>query len=195
MVPACRLSPSSINRGGAMLNEVSCWHVDWSLIGTWVGGIGSAAAATVAVFISRNDAKRRKKYSKFLLNLDLERLSNLQGPLEQMIESLRAYPFAAEVEQSHLRDLGEVGFKALHQLPSNLEFFGRSERLFEYGNGSSAFEELNSSVNAILGLADLVSWYVDHIDEDAAADVIRETLDRFGLALKKFSEENAHIRL
>ena len=44
-----------------MLNEVSCFYMDWNTLGTWVGGIGSATAAWVALTISRaqsNDAKK-----------------------------------------------------------------------------------------------------------------------------------------
>lgn len=173
-----------------MLNEVSCWYIDWSLIGTWVGGVGSAGAAIAAIFLSKNDAKRRQKYSKFLLQRDLGKLLKLQEQLEDTVKGLRAYLHSSEEDT-----FGQVGLKALRGLSSNLEFFGRSERLFEYDSGGDVFEELNSAVHALLELTDKLSLHFADASEDYKADVIRETLDRFGIALKKFSEENAHIRL
>lgn len=33
-----------------MLNELSCWYVDWAAIGTWVGGLGTTFAAMWGVY-------------------------------------------------------------------------------------------------------------------------------------------------
>ena len=46
-----------------MLNEVSCWYVNWANIGTWVGGIGAAAAAIAAVWSVNFQECKRKRFA------------------------------------------------------------------------------------------------------------------------------------
>ena len=49
-----------------MLGTLSCWYFDWATLGTWVGGLGSAAAAFVAVYVLREGAAERQERKKAL---------------------------------------------------------------------------------------------------------------------------------
>lgn len=71
-----------------MLNEVSCLYVDWGTLGTWVGGLGAAAAAFAAVWAVRHESQRRKSYSRFLLEQDLRRLDSASESLKAMSDWL-----------------------------------------------------------------------------------------------------------
>lgn len=76
-----------------MLNEISCWAWDWgaiSAVGTWVGGLGTVAAASWGVF-SLNDAwkkerERNAKRSQTLLILISAEISSAAGVVQQVVE-------------------------------------------------------------------------------------------------------------
>lgn len=76
-----------------MLNEISCWAWDWgaiSAVGTWVGGLGTVAAASWGVF-SLNDAwkkerERNAKRSQTLLILISAEISFAAGVVQQVVE-------------------------------------------------------------------------------------------------------------
>lgn len=54
------------NKGGKMLNAVSCWYFDWATAGTWVGGLGSALAAGAAVCVISKSNKQQDRRNKAL---------------------------------------------------------------------------------------------------------------------------------
>lgn len=80
-----------------MLSEVSCWHIDWNTIGTWVGAVGSLAAGAAAFWAWRT-AQSAHELSKLLaeraeadaINLELERLSMESLSLEMQAFKLQS---------------------------------------------------------------------------------------------------------
>lgn len=176
-----------------MQNEVSCWYVDWNAIGTWVGGVGSILAAVVAILLATRETKRRRGFAKFLLIRDVKRLAVLVDLLRHSAEAMSNFATVSHQEEQaeYLRDVGDKGLQALQALPSQLEFFGRSDRLYDFGGTTSDFEELNSAVNVILGLDEILNWTFKYYDEDAAAQEIFKACTQLTQALKSYESDLA----
>lgn len=75
-----------------MLNAMSCWYFDWATAGTWVGGIGSALAALVALKVSYLTLQAQQK----------QKAAYLAGLTPQLIpEVAKVVKMAWDLEVAH----------------------------------------------------------------------------------------------
>lgn len=172
-----------------MLDTVSCWYVDWANLGAWTGGIGSAAAAIVAVWIARRDSSRRRTYAQFLFERDVEKLRLLEISLQQSADAMEDLEIHRDEhpDETAAKLIRDHGFSALSKLPLELEFFGRSDMLFEYNPATENFTKLQNAIRQVQGIPDLVNITLDRFDGVAAADEMRRVTDQFAQALAPFS--------
>lgn len=184
-----------------MLESVSCWYVDWATIGAWVGGIGSAAAAIAAVWIARRDTTKRKKYAKFLFKRDIEKLIELEKMLRQSAEALEEmaiyhgkHPYETAVKLKR-----DIGFEKLYKLPAELEYFGRSDMLFEYNPTTEDFAKLQSAIRSLEAIPAEVDITHERFDGVAASEAMLFFVEHLAVALKPFRpatlgvEASAHV--
>ncbi len=179
-----------------MLNELSCWYFDWSTIGTWVGGVGSATAAAIALWLARRDLRRREKYAKFLFSRDLSRLKQLEQLLKKSSGALEDLGIFGGAELPYDEDdllrieaHKNAGFKALSNLGRDLEYFGRSDRLFEYNPDTKDFSSLEAAVNGILKVLDEVDVYMGRSKFMEASSLIHGYTERLSNALQPYSQD------
>lgn len=168
-----------------MLNEVSCWYVDWGTLGTWVGGMGAAAAAFAAVWTVRHGSERRESYSRFLLEQDLDRLDSASESLKIMSDwlGMASYEHHETAERVDWDKPYEDAKQRYKNLIREFEYFGNSEQQFVYrppvaelGKVHVLMRGLNDQLDTIYGLG-------YHIDEDAAATEAREGAERIRSAV------------
>lgn len=174
-----------------MLESVSCWYVDWANIGAWVGGIGSAAAAIAAVWIARRDTTKRNKYAQFLFKRDIEKLIQLEVLLRQSavaMEDLEIHR-GEHLDEMTLKLMKDKGFEALGKLQTELEYFGRSDMLFEYNPATEDFAKLQSAIRYLEAIPDFVSITYDRFDGVAAAEAMLFILAQLTEALKPFAPQ------
>lgn len=61
-----------------MLDALSCLYFDWGTAGTWVGGLGSAGAAIVAVHVARqSSAAQQRQQQAFLVSLTVQMIPEI----------------------------------------------------------------------------------------------------------------------
>ncbi|MFN7152860.1 MAG: hypothetical protein ACK4OE_04140 [Acidovorax sp.] len=113
-----------------MLNEISCWYMGWSAIGTWVGGIGAGAAAVAAVWTVRRQEAERSEFAKFLLSRDIGRLEEAHSSLLEMANALNASSFAHPDtgEEADWRDAFDEQRRVISVLLMNLSTSGAASR-------------------------------------------------------------------
>lgn len=146
----------------------------WSVIGTWVGGFGSAAAAFTAVYCWRRDHLRREKYSDFLLNRDIASLWRAQSKLEDLADRLHrlSSPMPASVALS--KELIPQLHLELRQLTSGLLWFGNLEQQFLHPNSESAIEHLHAYVEVLTETVDRLDTHIRIGGEYEAGDVLAQ---------------------
>ncbi|MBP7646534.1 MAG: hypothetical protein KA751_07245 [Comamonas sp.] len=135
-----------------MLDGVSCWYFDWATIGTWVGGLGAASAAWAAVWSVKRQEKSRKDFAKYLFRRDI---GTIQSLLEREVLHSVASAFAGEQEMV-TQDLVE-----LRRISLQLEYFGKSDKLFAYSGEGKNFSELNAAVDELIDLDKFITWMED----------------------------------
>lgn len=174
------------------MDGLSCLYIDWANIGTWVGGVGSAAAAIVAIWSSKSETRRRAKYAAFLFRRDVERLTQIEDLLRKSADAMHErgiFGHHQHPDEDELKSDEDAGFRALHSLASQLEYFGRSERLFEYNPGNREFADLEAAVNAILGIPEAVDRAFARSNRVVASDAMSHLLNQLSAALKPFLEQ------
>lgn len=176
-----------------MLNEVSCWYVDWNAIGTWVGGLGSILAAAVAVGLAMKETRRRRDFARYLLTRDVVRLSELAALLRQSANAMNNFSSTSgdDEDAEILRDIGDKGLQSLTAMPNKLELFGRSDRLYDLGDTSTGFEKLNAAVNVFFGLDELLNWTFKYHDEGSVAEEINKACAVLEKSLAPYLAESA----
>ncbi len=179
-----------------MLNEISCWYFDWATVGTWVGGVGSATAAVVALWLAKRDQKRRESYAKFLFGRDLVRLRGLEQVLKKASNALEDLGIFGGAEMPYdeddllrIEEHQAAGFRALSGIRLELEYFGRSERLFEYNPGTKDFSDLETVVNGVLKLLDQVDAYMGRAKFMEASNSIFVYTAKLSKALSPYADE------
>lgn len=77
-----------------MLNEISCWYVDWNAIGAvgaWVGGLATASAAVWAVHVAtkawKDEKLRRRVKAQSLVLLMIPELAHVSLAAKSLSES------------------------------------------------------------------------------------------------------------
>ena len=181
-----------------MLNEMSCWVLDWNAIaavGAWVGGIGSAGAAIAAVWITRRDTAKRRKYAQFLFRRDVERLSELVILLRQSADAIEDLEIhrGEHPDETIVKLARDNGFAALSRLPNELEYFSRSDMLFEYDPATEDFAKLRSAIRYVQDIPDIVHVTTDRFDGVAAAGAMMAVVKLLAEALKPFAL-NSRVR-
>ena len=174
-----------------MLEAVSCWYVDWANIGAWVGGVGSAGAAIAAVWIARRDTTKRRKYAQFLFKRDVEKLSSLEVMLRQSADAIEDLEIhrGQHPDETTVKLIRDNGFAALSKLPHELEYFGRSDMLFEYNPATEDFAKLQSAIRQVQGIPDLVHITFDRFDGVAASEAMLTVVGQLAQALKPFAPQ------
>lgn len=135
-----------------MLEGVSCWYFDWATIGTWVGGLGAASAAWAAVWSVKRQEKTRKDFAKYLFLRDTGVIHSL---LEREVLQTVASAFAGQQEML-TQDLVE-----LRRIALQFEYFGKSDKLFEYRGEGRNFSELNAAVDELIDFDKFITWMQD----------------------------------
>ena len=160
--------------------------LDWNAIGTWVGGIGSAAAAITAVYISRSEANRRKNFSKFLMSRDLERVERITKLMQNLLRYKEVARNLSGEDLSENLSLQKECLKYIAKNSSDFEYFNNSEQLYSFRPMIDSFSILQSEVRSLVDFEDQIKSISDIVGEEnadlhfaARTKVIRDALINF----------------
>lgn len=164
-----------------MLKEMSCWHFDWATIGTWVGGLGSAAAACAAVWAVKHGVQRRKNFSKYLLKQDVKRLRIIVDYLFSIAEHLDAMKSDDhEFLKISFEDVKNKFVKTLREM----EYFGHEAIQFEYHPVSTEFNNLKKLFSTLDDVLGGLETRLHIVDRDAAVMFVKNQAKQLRAALE-----------
>lgn len=173
-----------------MEDSFGCMYFDWPTIGTWVGGLGSAAAAGVAVWISVRESKRRADYAMFLWKRDVDMLRPFVSQLIHVAESRIRFEFLDqsdvlfEIKHEQEHDIWIEFEKKIKILAGKLEVFGRAERLFDLRERGVEFADVERAVNRLLVIDKTADELGNMFGNDAAAEEFKSLSIDLDKALK-----------
>lgn len=171
------------------LSQISMSQTD---LAAWVGGIGSFSAAVVALFVAGSEKRRSKKYAKYLFESDLRKLYPFVERLREVAKSMIAFSMmnSSEPDQEEAMEAERETWKYLEKfflnLSGDLEYFGKSERLFSYFQDSEKFKNLEIVVNELLEFNEKTNQLFRYVEEDEVAKYVNELADKLELRLKTF---------
>ena len=170
-----------------MLNEVSCWYFDWATVGTWIGGLGAAAAAWAAVWAVKQEGKRRAKFAAFLFERDLIELRALVPVLNEFAGCLDEWETPNEDEHALTKNAMKNRKNQIKRVVAQLKYFSSEAEQFEYRPKCQAFYALRSMYEELLTLDDDIQevWYSN--DVDAAFHCVIDVSKRLESALNQWS--------
>lgn len=174
-----------------MLSEIGCLNFDWATVGTWIGGIGSTAAAGIALWLAKNDERKRRKYAEFLFKRDVQTLYQVEPLLVKAaaaMEELGLFGHHLHPNADLLIVERDTGLQAIHGLLDRLEYFGRSERLFEYNPQTVEFANLEAAINAVLGIPTAIDYFMSVSDMMSASDAVHKLTKMLTEALKPYAQ-------
>lgn len=160
-----------------MLNQVSCWYVDWTAlgaIGSWVGGIGALLAAGVALRIANRDVRQRTEFAKFLLSKDLDRTADLISAFSSMEKHLRKWYEPNDDKRAEVRSAYSAALKRAEDLIGGFEYLVSSDQQFYFRPHSESLPKLVAYVARLHRIGEFVGSLSIQIDADVAADYVRE---------------------
>lgn len=170
-----------------MLDTVSCWYFDWATVGTWVGGLGAAAAAWAAVSTTNKATERRINFAAYLLARDVEELTAALKKLESIERLLRDYEHPNPNEHAIIKSALIQQRKYFGQSVQQLRYFGSDIEQFEYRPQCIEFAALVNTYKDLLKLNDLIEHLWWEIDIDVAADSVKQTRSELEQVLKQWA--------
>lgn len=160
-----------------MLEAVSCWKWDW----TAIGAVATAATAVVAIVIPALGNCNRRRFAKFLLKKDLERLSQMLIVLGRLQTHLADWDSPRSQDRDFARDMYKHTEDEFSSLLSELEYFGKSDIQFGYRPKSTEFARLQAAVASLMRLSMRLVLQRDGLGPTIAHDfakIHRTSLDK-----------------
>lgn len=160
-----------------MLEAVSCWKWDW----TAIGAVATAATAVVAVAIPVFGNCKRRRFAKFLLKKDLERLSQMLMVLGRLQTHLGDWNSPRDQERNFARGIYQHTEDEFSSLLNELEYFGKSDIQFGYRPKAPEFAKLQAEVASLMRLSLRLVLQRDSLAPTVAHDfakIHRKSLDK-----------------
>lgn len=160
-----------------MLNEISCWSVNWNAIGAvgaWVSGIGTLLAVWFAICQSQKANNEKKEFAKYLLVRDIQRVKEIKCSLLKMAEHLGGFNNENKAFSDSARTAFDRVLIKFKEDFDSLEYLSSSNQQFFY----SPDLDTVSLASAVNGLSRVPVAVKDLLEERGSIDAAKYLLER-----------------